>query len=164
MQKVRSASKVKLKIIWPGKTQNINILNLQSYYLNKIIQMDKCEIIETKTAKGISEKFPDKIKAIEASGLEKHLKDNYIICLLDKGKEMNSDQFAIFLQKTALNFPHGITFMVGGFLGLADSLLKKADLALSLSRMTFSHELTRIVLLEQIYRSLSLIKGRHYAK
>ena len=77
---------------------------------------------------------------------------------------MDSDQLAVFLDRTAMNQPHAITFVVGGFLGLADRLLHKADMQLSLSRLTFSHELTRVVLLEQIYRALTIIKGRNYAK
>lgn len=126
--------------------------------------MEKCELIETSEAKGISEKNPGKIKDIEARGLEKHLKDGYIICLFDKGCEMNSEQFASFLEKTAMDYPHSLTFVVGGFLGLADRIIRRANYLLSLSRMTFSHELTRILLLEQVYRSLSILKGRQYAK
>ncbi len=126
--------------------------------------MQKCEIVETRVAKGLSEKHAEKIMEIEASGLEKYLKDDYIVCLFDKGKEMNSAQFAQFLERTALDYPYPITFIVGGFLGLADRILKKADLMMSLSRLTFSHELTRVVLLEQIYRALTITKGRRYAK
>lgn len=126
--------------------------------------MEKCELIETKEARGIPEKYPEKIKEIEALGLEKHLKDDYIICLFDKGREMKSEQFARFLEKTALDYPHSLTFVVGGFLGLADRIIQKADYLLSLSRMTFAHELTRVVLLEQVYRSLTILKGRKYAK
>jgi 23S rRNA (pseudouridine1915-N3)-methyltransferase len=60
--------------------------------------------------------------------------------------------------------PYPIAFVVGGFLGLADSLVERAQARLSLSEMTFSHEMTRIMLLEQIYRALSIIKGLQYAK
>ncbi len=155
---------MKLKIIWPGKTQNQPLRALQEYYLKKIERLEKCMLIETKEAKGISECHSEKIKEIEASGLEKHLKDDYIICLSHKGKAMSSEEFAKFLEREALTYPHFITFVVGGFLGLSERVLKKADCLLSLSRMTLSHELTRIVLLEQIYRSLTIIRGTLYAK
>jgi 23S rRNA (pseudouridine1915-N3)-methyltransferase len=153
-----------LRLLWPGKTQNQNLLEVQSQYFKKIKNMQRCEIIETPVAKGLSEKHAEKILEIEASGLEKYLKDDYIICLFDRGKEMDSVQFARFLEKTALDFPYPITFVVGGFLGLADRILQKAKLHLSLSRMTLSHELTRVVLLEQIYRAISITQGRRYAK
>ena len=126
--------------------------------------MEKCELIETKTAKGISEKFAQKIMDIEAAELEKHFKNDYIICLFHEGKEMNSNEFAWFLRKIPSSSIRGITFVVGGFLGLEERILKRADALLSLSRMTFSHELIRIMLLEQIYRSLMIIQGRQYIK
>jgi 23S rRNA (pseudouridine1915-N3)-methyltransferase len=155
---------MKLKILWPGKTRTREIRDLQEFYLRKINQLAPCEIVQTREAKGIPEKYVDKIKEIEASGLEKNFKDDYIICLFDEGKEMSSIDFARFLEKIASNSSRVMTFVVGGFLGLEERILRRADFILSLSRMTFSHELSRIMILEQIYRSLTIIKGRHYAK
>lgn len=155
---------MKIKILWPGRTQNPALFDLQQSYLSKIQKLARCEIHETRVAKGIPEKNIEKIKNIEASGLEKFIKDDYIICLDEKGMIMDSKKFAHHLEDLSVNFPHAVTFIVGGFLGLSERLLKRAHLSLSLSKMTFSHELTRVVLLEQIYRSLSMIKGRQYAK
>lgn len=132
--------------------------------MGRINQLEKCEIIETKTAKNLPEKFAQKIKEIEASELEKHFKNDYIICLFHEGKEMSSIELARFLRKLSTSSARAITFVVGGFLGLEERILKKADILLSLSQMTFSHELSRIMLLEQIYRSLMIIKERQYAK
>ena len=155
---------MKIKILWPGRTRNREIKSLQEFYLKRINQLETCELIQTKEAKGIAEKFAHRIKKIEASGLEKKLKDDYIICLFDEGKKMNSIEFARFLEKRTSSSTPVITFVVGGFLGLEERILKKADFLLSLSQMTFSHELSRIMLLEQIYRSLTTIKGKKYAK
>lgn len=126
--------------------------------------LERCELIETKDARGLPDREAKKILEIEAAGLEKHVKDDYIICLFDKGEEMDSEDFARFLGEKGSNSVHDITFIVGGFLGLAEEILKRANFLLSLSKMTLSHELTRIVLLEQIYRSLSIMHGRQYAK
>jgi 23S rRNA (pseudouridine1915-N3)-methyltransferase len=155
---------MKLKIVWPGKTRNKSIKDLQRRYLEKINRLESCSLIETKDARGFTDKDGQKIRKIEADALEKHIKDDYIICLFDRGQEMNSEEFARFLKETGSSAAHCITFVVGGFMGLAERIVKKADLLLSLSKMTFSHELTRIILLEQIYRSLTIMKGRHYAK
>jgi 23S rRNA (pseudouridine1915-N3)-methyltransferase len=155
---------MKLKILWPGKTRNRAFQELQEFYLKKINKLESCELIETKEARGLPERAGEKILAKEAHGLEKHLKDDYIVCLFDKGKEMNSEEFAHFLQEKGSNSGCCVTFIAGGFLGLADVILKKAHVLLSLSKMTFSHELTRVVLLEQIYRSLTILHGRQYAK
>lgn len=155
---------MKLKILWPGKTRNKEIRNLQEFYIEKINRLERCEVIETKEARGIEEKFVRKIKKIEAKGLEKYFKDDYIICLSDKGKEMSSMEFARFLEKMASSSSQVITFVAGGFLGLEERILKRANFLLSLSKMTFSHELIRLLLLEQVYRTLTIMKGVHYAK
>ena len=155
---------MRLRILWPGKTKNREIRNLQQHYLERINHIVACELVQTKEARGIEEKFSDKIKEIEAKGLEKRFGDDYIICLFDGAKEMSSSEFASYLKDLGSSSTHGISFVVGGFLGLSERILKRADFLLSLSKMTFSHELTRIILLEQIYRALSLLRGRQYAK
>jgi len=155
---------MRLKILWPGKTRNREIRALQEFYLEKINRLETCELIQTKEAKGIPEKFAVRIKEIEAVSLEEHLGDDCLIGLSDKGKEMNSIEFTRFLEKLTSSSARVITFVVGGFLGLEERILGGADFLLSLSRMTFSHELSRVMLLEQIYRSLTIMKGRKYAK
>ena len=155
---------MKLKIVWPGTTKSREYRSLQERYLEKINRMASCELVQTKEARGIEEKYSEKIKEIEAKSLEKHLRDDYIICLFEGGKEMSSADFARFLRDAASNSGRCVTFVVGGFLGLSKRILERANTILSLSKMTFSHELSRIILLEQIYRALSVLKGRHYAK
>lgn len=137
---------------------------MQEFYLERIHELAPCELIETREARGIEERFGERIKEVEAQGLEKHFKDDYIICLFDEGKEMSSLDFARFLEKLLLTSQRPITFVIGGFLGLKDRILKSADTVLSLSKMTFSHELCRVIILEQIYRSLARIRGKQYPK
>jgi len=153
-----------IKLVWPGKTKNAAVRELQKFYLNRIRAFAPCEIIETAEARGLEERFGEKIKEIEARGLEKHFKDDYIVCLIDEGREMSSKEFARVLERCSAVSARTMTFVIGGFLGLAQRILKRADLHLSLSKMTFSHELCRIILMEQIYRSISIMKGSPYAK
>ncbi len=153
----------RLRVIWPGRTKNKDLRSLQEFYLAKIRRLEPCVIIESKEAKGLKDRDADKIKDREAVNLEKYLRDEYIICLFDKGREMSSEDLAGFLEKR-LSSSRAIAFVVGGFAGLSERLLKRADYLLSLSRMTLSHELCRVVLLEQIYRALTIQKGRQYAK
>jgi 23S rRNA (pseudouridine1915-N3)-methyltransferase len=77
---------------------------------------------------------------------------------------MSSAEFARFLEKASAGSARTVAFVVGGFLGLAPRVMDRAQARVSLSRMTFSHELCRIMLMEQIYRSISILKGRQYAK
>jgi len=128
---------MKFKILWPGKTKNAEIRKLQEFYLKRVNHMESCKLIQTKDARGMDEKFADKIKEIEAKSLEKHFKDDYIICLFDRGKEMSSSDLADFLKEFTSNSARTITFVIGGFLGLSERILKKADFLLSLSKMTF---------------------------
>ena len=81
---------MKIKILWPGKTRNEAIRRVQEFYLERIGHLVKCEIIEIKEARGISERYENKIKTVEAEGFEKNSKDSYIICLSHEGKEMSS--------------------------------------------------------------------------
>ena len=155
---------MKLKILWPGRTKNRDIKIIQDDLLKKIDRLNRCELIETKEAKGLDEKNEKKIMDVEAQWLEKNFGNDYIICLSDKGKEMSSIEFARFLGKLTTDSTRAATFVVGGFLGLDKRIIQKADFLLSLSKMTFSHELIRLILLEQIYRSLTIMKGHHYAK
>lgn len=154
---------MKLKILWPGKTKSRELRMLQEFYLERIRFFEPCEVIETKEAKGIEEKHEQKIKDVEARNMEKHLGEDYIICLAQGGQEMTSLEFARFLEKCSAS-SRTVTFICGGFLGLAERILKRANTLLSLSKMTFSHELSRVILLEQIYRALTIKKGIHYAK
>jgi len=153
-----------IKILWPGRTRNLALRDLETHYATRIRTLVPFEIVATAEGRGLEERFGEKIKEIEARGLEKHFKDDYIVCLFDEGREMSSEEFARFFERRARGPQRTTTFVVGGYLGLARRILERADERLSLSKMTLSHELCRIVLLEQIYRSMSMVKGRSYAK
>ena len=155
---------MKLKILWPGRTRNKDLRGLLDFYLKRIQELIPCQLIETPEARGLAERFSQKILEREARGLEKHFKDDYIVCLFDEGKEMTSRDLARFFERCSTGSVRAVTFVVGGFLGVAGRVLDRADLRLSLSKMTFSHELCRMMLLEQIYRAISIMKGRQYAK
>jgi 23S rRNA (pseudouridine1915-N3)-methyltransferase len=155
---------VQIKLLWPGRAKLPGVAELQAHYLKRLGELLPVRLIETPTAKGLDEKALNKILEIEALGLEKQIKDDYIVTLSDRGREMSSTELARFFEGRAAAGTRTVAFLVGGFLGLAPRLLERADLRLSLSRMTYSHELCRLVLTEQIYRAASLMKGRSYAK
>jgi len=158
------SSAMQVKLLWPGKAKLPGVSALQEHYLKRIGELLPVRLIETPSARGWDERWTEKILDREAEGLEKQLKDDYIVTLFDRGQEMSSAEFARFFERRAAAGSRSIAFLVGGFLGLAPRLLQRADLQLSLSRMTYSHELCRLALMEQIYRALSLMKGRSYAK
>jgi len=164
LERRSSGFPMELRLIWPGKTKSPGAWALQEFYLGRIRPMASVSVVETREARGLDERAAAKILEIEARGMEDRLDGNFVICLADDGREMTSAEFARFLSKRADVPSRPAAFVVGGFLGLAGRILERADLRLSLSRMTLSHEMARVVLLEQIYRSLTIMKGTHYAK
>jgi 23S rRNA (pseudouridine1915-N3)-methyltransferase len=155
---------VNIRLLWPGKTKNAALGAAEEFYLKRIRQLIPCDVLVTPGARGLDDRHLNDVRDVEARGLEKHFKDDYIVCLFDEGLEMNSQEFARFFERRAAESVRTVTFVVGGCAGLARRVLDRAKTRLSLSRLTFSHELCRVVLMEQIYRSISIMKGRPYAK
>lgn len=155
---------MRLKFLWPGRTKRPELRGLQEFYEARIRSLAPCEIIETRESRGLGEKQAARIMDLEARGLEKHLEGSIVICLEDRGKEMTSDELAGWLRRRDEDTGRPLAFVVGGFLGLAGRVTERADMKLSLSKLTFSHELARVMILEQVYRALTIIGGRHYAK
>lgn len=101
------------------------------------------------------------VKDKEAEIIQKHLKDNdFIIALDEYGKQYTSVEFAQILEKQKGR--KDITFIIGGVYGLSDKIIKQADLKLSFSKMTFTHQMIRLILAEQIYRAFTILEGKKY--
>lgn len=137
-----------IKIVQVGKTKR-DYEELESEFLKRLKVFAKVENIVLKEIDG----------PINS--------DDFLVVLDEKGKDMTSHQFADFLKKqqsgnTSGKNPGKITFVIGGAFGLPDAIKKQADLLLSLSKMTFTHQMTKIILLEQLYRALCIISGKEY--
>ena len=94
--------------------------------------------------------------------LEKISKEDYLVALDENGKEMNSVQLASFIQSRANESVRQIIFLIGGAFGLNESVLKRADFRWSLSKLTFPHQLVRLILAEQIYRACTIQRNEKY--
>lgn len=111
------------------------------------------------------EKCDDKTRKKEAAHILKHMKDTeYVITLEIKGKRLSSEAFAEKMERLAVEGHSDITFVIGGSLGLDESVLERSNYALSFSDMTFPHQLMRVILLEQIYRAFKIIRKEPYHK
>ena len=120
---------------------------------------------DEKTPDGAGEAMERKIKEKEGERLLSHIKDNmYVIALAIEGKARSSEELSGRLDNLGLQGNSDIAFVIGGSLGLSEAVLKRADEALSFSRMTFPHQLMRVILLEQIYRSFKIQHGEPYHK
>ena len=96
--------------------------------------------------------------------LEKIGERDYVIALAVKGKRLSSEGLAEKINALALKGRSDVCFVIGGSLGLSDEVMRRADMALSFSDMTFPHQMMRVILLEQIYRSFKIIRGETYHK
>lgn len=109
----------------------------------------------------------DELAVKEAEGqeiLRRIRREDYVISLEIRGKGMSSEQLAAKIEELALNGKSTIDFVIGGSLGLSPAVSQRADLKLSFSAMTFPHQMMRVILLEQIYRSFKIIRGETYHK
>ena len=137
-------------------------------YLKRLRPYAKVDIIEVGDEPAPEKASPAEelqIKEREAEKIAKHIKEgSFVIALALEGKMLSSEALAEKLESLALNGKSHITFLIGGSLGLAQSLLNRADYLLCLSPMTFPHQLVRLIFLEQIYRAFKIIKGETYHK
>lgn len=137
------------------------VLDATKEYLKRINHGKySCELIEIKADK--INKPTHEIMEMEAKKFAAHIpKNSFIIALDERGKFFDSIEFAKFLENTTLNFHH-ITFIIGGANGIHDSLKEKCHAMISLSKMVFPHMLVRVIILEQIYRAISILENHPY--
>lgn len=133
--------------------------------LSRYCKLDIIQVADEKTPDGAGAALEKQIKEKEGQRILSNIKDGaYVIALAVEGKMLSSEEMASKIQKLGVDGVSQIVFVIGGSLGLSDEVMKRADYALSFSKMTFPHQLMRVVLLEQVYRSFRIIGGEPYHK
>ena len=159
---------MKITIIAAGKIKEKYWNDAISEYMKRLGRYCRPEIIAVN-----DEKTPDRagpalerqIKDTEGERILRHIADDAFVAALEiRGEMLSSEELAVFLEKKQVGGVSHIQFIIGGSLGLSDAVLRRADYRLSFSKMTFPHQLMRVVLLEQIYRSFRIISGEPYHK
>ena len=154
---------MKIALMQTGKTSEKHIAEGVDNYSARIRKFSGFEIITIPDLKNTRNMPLQEQKSIEGRKILKLLgRDDYIVLLDEKGKEFRSIEFAGWLQKKSLNPGKRIVFIIGGPWGFSDELLEKADLKMSLSRMTFPHQMVRLLFTEQLYRAFTIIKREPY--
>ena len=126
--------------------------------------MSITEVKDEKTPANASTSEEDKIKQIEAERILSKFNNSYVVVLAIDGKKYTSESFAKRMENYDILSKGNLTFVIGGSLGLHESVLKRADERLSFSDMTFPHQLMRVILLEQIYRAYRIRNNEPYHK
>lgn len=157
-----------ISIVCVGKIKEKYFSEGVKEYVKRLSKYCSITIIETKEEKApenLSDLDMEKVKKTEGEGILKHIKDNmYVITLEIGGKQLSSEELAKKISSLGIQGKSNIAFIIGGSLGLHKEVLKRSNFSLSFSPMTFPHQLMRLVLVEQIYRSFRIIKNEPYHK
>lgn len=153
---------MRFRFVWIGQTKNEHIRGLLQEYIRRLTRFVSCKIIELREGMGSSERgvLQDESKRILAS-----LRPDAFVVLLDtEGEEWSSHELASQLERWQVNGLKEVTFIIGGHLGVAPEIKERANLRWRLSRLTLTHELARVLLVEQLYRAYTIIRGLPYQK
>ena len=159
---------MKITLLTVGKIKEKYLKDAIAEYSKRLSKYCKLEIIEVadeKTPDNASEVVENVIRDKEGERLLKYVKDDaFVITLEIKGKMMTSEELAEKIDTLGIRGVSHIMFIIGGSIGLGEDVIQRSDFALSFSKMTFPHQLMRVILLEQIYRSYRIIAGEPYHK
>ncbi|MDF2590469.1 MAG: hypothetical protein K0S41_4312 [Anaerocolumna sp.] len=159
---------MKITILCVGKLKEKYFTLAMDEYSKRLSRYCKLEIIEVadeKTPDSAGEVLENQIKKTEGERILKYIKEgSYVIALAIEGSMFSSEQLAEKIEQLGINGESHLTFIIGGSLGLSPDVLVRADFKLSFSKMTFPHQLMRVILLEQIYRSYRINTNQPYHK
>ena len=159
---------MRITVITVGKIKEKYLTMAIDEYSKRLQKYCKLEIIEVpdeKTDENASDSMNELVKRKEGERILKYIKDDaYVITLEILGKLLTSEELADKINMLGIRGHSHITFIIGGSLGLSSEVLARSDFALSFSKMTFPHQLMRVILLEQIYRSYRIIQNEPYHK
>ena len=154
---------MKLKLIWVGKTVGSPLKEGIADYAGRLTHYTSFSIEEIPELKQVSALSKEQVKEREGALVAARLKDSdYVILLDEHGKRFTSVAWARDLEQKMLHGSRDLVFVIGGAYGFSKSLYARADELLSLSEMTFSHQLVRLVFVEQLYRAFTIIRGEPY--
>ncbi|HEY4326989.1 MAG TPA: 23S rRNA (pseudouridine(1915)-N(3))-methyltransferase RlmH [Mucilaginibacter sp.] len=154
---------MKITFITVGKTEEAYLKDGIEKYVKRLKHYTRLTIVEIDELKNTKALTPELQKAKEAELILKKITPlDHLILLDENGIELSSQQFAAYINKKALGSVANVVFVVGGPYGFDQSVYERANDKLSLSAMTFSHQMVRLFFMEQLYRAFTIIKGEPY--
>ncbi|MDD2979227.1 MAG: 23S rRNA (pseudouridine(1915)-N(3))-methyltransferase RlmH [Hespellia sp.] len=159
---------MKITLITVGKIKEKYLKDAIAEYTKRLSKYCKLEIVEVadeKTPDKASESVERMIRDKEGERIARYIReDTFVITLEISGAMLSSEQLAQKIESCGIQGMSHLIFIIGGSIGLSDAVMKRSDFALSFSKMTFPHQLMRVILLEQIYRSYRIISKEPYHK
>jgi 23S rRNA (pseudouridine1915-N3)-methyltransferase len=154
---------MKIALLQTGKTTDRNMAELVDLYSKRIKKYISFEVITLPELKNTRNMPVQEQQVKEATKIIQSVSDDdYVVLLDERGKEYRTIEFSSFLEKAFLLPKKRIIFIIGGPWGFSETVYAKADQKISLSKMTFSHQMVRLLFLEQLYRVFTIIKGEPY--
>lgn len=154
---------MRINLICIGKTDDKEVLSLIRHYLPRIPKHWNFELIEIPDVKNAKNLSPDLLKKEESKLFLNHIESTDLLVLLDeKGKQFTSREFSEKIDFWMGNSFKKIHFMIGGAYGFSEEMYARANEKISLSKMTFTHQMIRLFFVEQIYRAATILQGKPY--
>jgi 23S rRNA (pseudouridine1915-N3)-methyltransferase len=154
---------MKIALVQTGKTTEKHIAEIAGLYLSRIRKYIVFEIITLPDIKNSGNLPVQEHKIREGKKILQSVNsDDFIVLLDEKGKEFRTVDFSGWIEKTFMLSRKRIVFIIGGAWGFSDEVYERADFMISLSKMTFPHQLVRLLFLEQLYRVFTIIRGEQY--
>lgn len=159
---------MKITLITVGKIKEKYLRDAVGEYVKRLGKYCKLEIIEVadeKTSERAGKALEEQIRAKEGERILKHIGEDGVVFTLEiQGKMLSSEELAEKIERLGVQGRSHLIFIIGGSIGLGEEVMKRSDFALSFSKMTFPHQLMRVILLEQIYRGFRIMNGEPYHK
>lgn len=154
---------MKISLIYIGKTDLEYLKTGINIFVSRIGHYIPFQVIEIPDIKNTKKLLDVQQKEKEGELILSKTDNNKFLILLDeKGKEFNSVTFASFIENKIISYSKDLVFVIGGPYGFSEAVYQRADLRIALSQMTFSHQMVRLIFVEQLYRAMSIIKGEPY--
>lgn len=154
---------MRINILCIGKTDDREIKNLIDYYTARLPKHWNFEIIEIPDVKNARNLTPDLLRKEEAKLFQNYFENSDLVILLDeKGKQYTSREFAQKMDSWMNSSVKKINFLIGGAYGFSDEIYQRANEKIALSKMTFTHQMVRLFMVEQFYRADQILQGKPY--
>lgn len=154
---------MKIVLVQTGKTNDRSIVSIIDDYATRIRKYNAFEIITAPDVKSTRSMPVPELRIREGKKILQLVSpEDYVILLDERGKEMRTVDFSAFLEKNLSMQKKRLVFVIGGAWGFSDEVYSRSEMSLSLSKMTFPHQLVRLLFIEQLYRAFTFIKGEPY--
>ncbi|HEX8130924.1 MAG TPA: 23S rRNA (pseudouridine(1915)-N(3))-methyltransferase RlmH [Pyrinomonadaceae bacterium] len=155
---------MRIRLIWVGKTKNEHVRALVGDYLQRLGRFVRCEVRELRESAGGDERSIIEEESKRIAGALTRADGVTVLLDVEGRREWSSQELAAQVERWQLEGKKEIAFVIGGHLGITAELKAKADVRWSLSRLTLTHEMARVVLVEQLYRAYTIMHGLPYQK